>query len=110
MSKQVNGSFLLYWHLGMCSSPCVSGVCTAKDKCTCDRGFEGSSCNETATEGKLTNAFLCERCGSFVVSALVYPPQVTVLEGSRFEPEYGRYLALQKTLLADRLVALTESV
>lgn len=35
----------------MCTSPCASGVCTAKDKCTCDRGFEGSSCNDTATEG-----------------------------------------------------------
>ncbi|XP_073240537.1 uncharacterized protein [Porites lutea] len=34
-----------------CSSPCVSGVCTAKNKCTCDRGFEGSDCNQTATKG-----------------------------------------------------------
>ena len=36
-----------------CSSPCVSGVCTAKDKCSCDRGFEGSNCNQTATTGKM---------------------------------------------------------
>ena len=52
MSKQANASLLLYSYLGTCSSPCASGVCTAKDKCTCDRGFEGSSCNDTATEGK----------------------------------------------------------
>ena len=64
MCKQANTSLLLYSYLGTCSSPCVSGVCTAKDKCTCDRGFEGSSCNDTATEGKFTKAFLCEWCGS----------------------------------------------
>ncbi|XP_078359805.1 uncharacterized protein LOC144644233 isoform X3 [Oculina patagonica] len=34
-----------------CSSPCVSGVCTAKNKCACDRGFEGPHCNDTATAG-----------------------------------------------------------
>ena len=73
MSKQVNGSFLLYSYLGTCSSPCVSGVCTAEDKCTCDRGFEGSSCNDTATEGKLTDAFLCERCDSYSSFYLGFP-------------------------------------
>ena len=38
---------------GSCSSPCVSGVCTAKDKCTCDRGYEGPKCNDTASTGTL---------------------------------------------------------
>lgn len=36
---------------GTCDSPCVSGVCTAKDKCTCDRGFDGTNCNDTAITG-----------------------------------------------------------
>lgn len=39
--------------LGTCASLCLSGVCTAKDKCTCDRGFEGTNCNDTAITGEL---------------------------------------------------------
>lgn len=73
MSERVNDSILLSSYLGTCSSPCVSGVCTAKDKCTCDRGFEGPSCNDTASEGKLINAILCGRCGSLIVTALASP-------------------------------------
>ena len=38
---------------GTCDSLCVSGVCTAKDKCTCDRGFDGTNCNDTAITGEL---------------------------------------------------------
>ena len=44
--------FLFFLLPDTCNSPCVSGVCTAKDKCSCDRGFEGSNCNQTATTGK----------------------------------------------------------
>ena len=43
----------LFRFSGTCDSPCVSGVCTAKDKCTCDRGFDGTNCNDTAITGEL---------------------------------------------------------
>ncbi|XP_068744781.1 neurogenic locus Notch protein-like isoform X1 [Montipora capricornis] len=34
-----------------CSPSCVSGICSAKDMCVCDRGFEGLNCNQTSTTG-----------------------------------------------------------
>lgn len=44
--------FCVYFtFLELCSSPCVSGVCTAQDKCSCDRGYEGSNCDQTSTAG-----------------------------------------------------------
>ena len=82
MFREVNVSFLLCPYQGTCNSPCVSGVCTAKEKCTCDRGFEGPSCNDTAAEGKLTNAFVCGGGGgggsSLVVSAFLHHSTVSV--------------------------------
>ena len=86
MFRQVNVSFLLCSYQGTCNSPCVSGVCTAKEKCTCDRGFEGPSCNDTATEGKLTNAFLCWEGGRLVVSALASPFHCISWRGHNLNP------------------------
>lgn len=60
----MNDFLLLYLYLGMCIFLCVLGVCIVKDKCICDRGFEGLSCNDIVIEGKFINVFFCEWCGS----------------------------------------------
>lgn len=65
---QANERFFFTLYLGTCGSPCTSGVCTAKDKCTCDRGFAGPSCNDTATEGKLMDVFICGICSTLFIS------------------------------------------
>ena len=52
---------LYYYVLETCSSPCISGVCAAKDICVCDRGFEGLNCDHTAITGEQQNCQVLQR-------------------------------------------------
>ena len=45
----------VYVYVAICQSECVHGECTAPNKCTCDLGWKGFTCNKGTSAEFLLN-------------------------------------------------------